>query len=102
MRYLWRIGLETLRSLVPVRAHSLRRQLYFLVAFVDYLAETEVGDFDFAVVEDDVLGLQVVVDDLFVLVVQVLQATQDLRYYQLGFLFGDLTVLFQVEVEVRA
>lgn len=78
VRYLGRIGLEALGCLVPVSANSLTSQLNLFVSFVDYLAETKVSDFDFAVVEDNVLRFQIVVDDLFVLVVQVLQATQNL------------------------
>lgn len=41
-------------------------------------------------------------DDLLFRFIQVLQSTQDLRYYQLGLLLRYLFVLLQVEVEVRA
>lgn len=71
---LWILRLiETLRCLVPISAHALTGQLNLVLVFFNDLAETEIGDFDFAVVEDYVLGLQIVVDDLLFLVRQVLQ-----------------------------
>ena len=64
---------EALRSLVPVCADSLTRQFNLILVFLDYLTETKISDFDFSVVEDDVLWLQVVVDNLLFLISQVLK-----------------------------
>jgi hypothetical protein len=56
----------------------LRGQFDLVLIFADNFAESKVSDLDFAVVEDDVLRFQVVVNDLLLLIVQVLQARQDL------------------------
>ena len=53
--YLRFILLEALWRLVPVGANALRSQLYLLVALLDDLAEAEIRNLHFSVVEDDVL-----------------------------------------------
>lgn len=83
---------EALRGLVPVSAHALARQLNFVLVFLHDLAQTEVSDFNFAIVENDVLGLQIVMDDSLALVVEVLEPTQDLTDDQLSFLLWDVFV----------
>jgi hypothetical protein len=75
VRYLRTILLEALRSLVPVSTHTLRGQLYLLIAFIYDLAETKVCDLHLSVVKDYVLGLQIVMDNLLVRVVKVLKPT---------------------------
>ena len=72
---------EALGRLVPVRAHALAGQLDLVLVLLDDLAEAEVSDFHLAVVEYYVLRLQVVVNYLLLLVIQVLQPRQNLRYY---------------------
>ena len=99
---LWVFGLvEALGCLIPVGADALAGQLNLVLVLLDDLAQAEVSDFHLAVVEDDVLWFQVVVDYLLLLVVQVLQPAQDLRYDQLGLLLSYLLVLLQVIVKVR-
>jgi hypothetical protein len=44
------------------------------LVFTYYFAETEVCDLDFTVVEDDVLGLKVIVDNFLLLIIEVLEA----------------------------
>ena len=73
--------IEALRRLVPISADSLARELYFVLVFLDYFAQAEVGYLDLPVVEYYVLRLQVVVNDLLFLVGQVLEAGKDLRDY---------------------
>lgn len=88
-----RVLLEALRSLIPVGADALARQLNPLSALVDDLAQAEVRDLDFAVVEDDVLRFQVKMNNTLRALVQILQAAQDLGHDQLGLLLGYLPVL---------
>lgn len=64
--------IEALWSLVPIGADSLARQLYFVLVFLDYFAQAEVGYLDLPVVEYYVLWLQIVVNDFLFLVSQVL------------------------------
>jgi hypothetical protein len=92
--------LEALRGLVPIGAHALRGQLYFVMAFINDLAETEVGNLHLPIVENNVLRLKIIMNDFLFALVQVLQTTQNLRNYELGLLLRDLLVLLKVEVEV--
>lgn len=93
---------EALWCLVPIGADALRSKFNSLLVLVHGLAEAKVSDLDLAIVKKDVLGFQIVMDDLLFRFIQVLQSAQDLRYYQLGLLLRYLFVLLQVEVEVRA
>ena len=70
---------EAFGGLIPVSAHSLRRQLYLLLILAHELAQTKVGYLDFSLVEDYVLRFQIVVDYLLFLIAQVLQSGQYLR-----------------------
>jgi hypothetical protein len=47
-----------------------------------------------------ILRLEVIVNYFLFLIIQVLQAAQYLRDNQLGFLFWNLLMLFEVEVEI--
>lgn len=93
---------KAFRCLVPVSTDALACQFNFLLVFANDFAEAEVSDLDFTIVEDYVLGFEVVVDDFLFLVVQVLQSAQDLADDQLRFFFLDLLVFFQVIVQVWA
>lgn len=99
MSDLWILAeVETLGRLVPVRAHTLGGEFNLVLILANDLAEAKVGDLDLPIVEDDVLRLQVIVDDLLLLVVQVLEAGEDLRDDQLRLLLVDLLRLLQVVV----
>lgn len=69
---------ETLGSLVPVRAYALTRQFNLILILLDDFTQAEVGDFHLTVVEDNVLRLQVVMDDFLLLIVQVFETGEDL------------------------
>ena len=84
---------KTLGRLVPVGAYPLRCKLDLVLVLSNDFAEPEVGDFDFPVVKDDVLWFEIVVDDYLLLVVQVLEAGQDLGDDQLRFFLLDLLIL---------
>ena len=71
------------------------------MAFVYDLAEAKIRYFDFTVVEYYVLRLQIVMYDLLLALVEVFEAAEDLRNYQLGFFLRYLPILLQVEVEIR-
>ena len=94
MRYLWRVLLEALGGLVPVCTDSLRCQFNFLVTLVYYLAQPEICDLDFAIVKNDVLRLQVIVNDFLLAIVKILESTQNLAYDKFSFLLVNLPVLF--------
>ena len=93
--------IEAFRRLVPVRSDALAGQLDLVLVLLDDLAQAEVCDLNLAIVEDDILRLEVVVDNLLLLIVQVLEPREDLRNDQLGLLLIDLLILLQVVVEVR-
>lgn len=76
MRYLRRILLEALWSLIPIRANTLRCELNFLMAFVDDLAEAEICNFDLSIMKYDILRLQVIMNDLLFIFIKVLKPTQ--------------------------
>jgi len=101
VRDLRAVLVEALWRLVPVSAHALGGQLYLLCAFVYDLAKAEVGDLDLSIMEDDILWLQVEVNDLLLALVEILEAAEDLGNYQLCFLFRNLLVLFQIEIQIR-
>ena len=48
--------------------------------------------------ENDVLWFQIEVDDALWALVQVLEAAEDLRHDELGFLLGYLPILLEIEV----
>jgi len=64
-------------------------------------AKPEISYFDDALVEEDVLRLEVVVNDLVGELMQVADSTDYLPYYQFGLFLGYLLVLLQVERQVR-
>ena len=73
--YLWIFRLiKTFRGLIPVSADSLRCQLYLLLVFTDDFAKSKVCDFDLTVVEEDILGFQIVVNDLLFGISQILES----------------------------
>lgn len=78
----------------------MRSEFYFLVVFIHDLAEAEVRNLDLAIVKENVLRLQIIVDDLLLRLIQVLQTAEYLRDDQLGLLLRDLLVLLEVKVEV--
>ena len=99
--YLWIFRLvKTFRSLIPVSSNSLGCKLYLLLIFTDYFAKSKVCDFNFTVVEEDILWLQVVVDDFLLGVSQVLEPTQNLGDDELSLFLLDLLCLFEIVVEV--
>ena len=61
--------IEAFWSLVPISSHSLTRQFDFVLIFFNYLAQTEICDFDLAVVKNDVLRFKIIVDNLLLLIV---------------------------------
>ena len=73
-----RVLLEALWSLIPVSAHTLRGQLNFLVALVYDLAKAEICYFYLAVVENDVLRLEVKVNNFLFTFIQVFESAKDL------------------------
>ncbi len=70
------VGNEAFWRQVPVGAYALGSQLQVLI--LGSLAETEVSDLDSALMEEDVLGLEVVVDHLIRQFMQVANGTHDL------------------------
>ena len=88
--------------MVPVSAHSLTCQLYLVLVLLNDLAQAEVCDFYFTIVEDYILRLQIVVNNLLLLVIEVLEAGQNLRNNQLCLFLLYLLVLLQIVVQVRA
>lgn len=94
--------LEHLGGQVPVGAHPLGGQGQLTTVLLHDLAQAEVSDLHFPLVEQDVLGLQVVVDDALPEVMQVLQATHYLLQNDLGLEFSQYLVLLEVVVQVRA
>jgi len=100
LRDLGAVLLKALGCLIPIGANSLACEFYLLIPFVDNFTEAKISYFDLAVVEYYVLGLQVVMDNFLLAVIQVLKATQYLRYYELRLFLRYLAVLLQVEVQV--
>ena len=75
------------------------------MASAHFLAKAEIGDFGDALVENDVLRLQVVVDDFGlggVLLVEVLEPREHLPDDGLGFLLAQYFVDFEILAQVRA
>ena len=91
---------ETLRCLIPVGANALACQFDLVLVLLDDLAQAEVSDFHLAVVEDNVLRFEVIVDYFLLLVIQIFQTAQYLRYDKLGLFLCDLLVLLQVVVQI--
>ena len=54
--------IEAFGRLVPVGADTLTSQLNLVLVLANNLAEAEICDFDFPVVEDDILRFEVVMD----------------------------------------
>lgn len=73
--YLRRVLLETLGSLIPVCTDALRSQLDFLVPLIYDLAQAKVSYLHLAIVEDDVLWLEVIMNNLLFAFVQILKPT---------------------------
>ena len=67
---------KAFRSLVPVCTHTLRSQLDFILILTNDLAKSKISDLYLAIVENDVLGLQIVVNYLLLIVVEVLETRQ--------------------------
>ena len=63
---------KTLGSLIPVGAYSLAREFNLFLILAHQLTQTEIGYLYFALVENYVLRLQIVVNDLLLLISQVL------------------------------
>ena len=61
--------IEAFWGLIPIRANALAGELNFILVFLYDFAQAEVCDFDLAIVEDNVLGLEVVVDNLLLLII---------------------------------
>ena len=71
--------IEALGCLVPVGANALACQFDFVLVLLDDLAQAKVSDFHLAIVEDNVLRFEVIVDYFLLLVIQILQSAQYLR-----------------------
>jgi len=69
---------KAFRGLVPVGANTLTCQLYFILSLIKSFAKSKIRNFNFAIVENDILGLQVVMDYPLFLVIKVLNAREDL------------------------
>lgn len=91
---------EALGRQVPVCPHALGGELQVFV--LGGLAETEISDLDPALVEEDVLGLQVIVDHLVRQFVQILDGTHDLPEDESCLLLRDALMLLEVMRKVRA
>ena len=91
-RYMWVLQVEAFRGLVPVGANALTCQLYFILSLVKRFAKPKIRNFHFAIMKNDILGLQVVMDYPLFLVVKVLNAREDLRDDQLSFFLLDLFI----------
>lgn len=75
LRDLWVLALvEAFGSLVPVGADALARQFYLVLILFDYFAQSEVSDLDLAIMEYDVLRLEIVMDDFLLLISEVFEA----------------------------
>ena len=99
--YLWIFRLvKTFRGLIPVSAYPLGCQLYLFLVFTDDFAKSKVCDFDFTIVEEYILWLQIVVNDFLFGVCQILESTQNLGDDELSFFLLDVLCLFQIVVEV--
>lgn len=78
---LWTILGEAFWCLIPICTNSLWSQLYLFISLINNLAKSEVCYFDLSIVEDNVLGFKIVVNNLFIWIVQILKTTQNLWYY---------------------
>jgi len=97
---MWILQVETFWGLVPVCANALTCKLYFILSLVKSFAQAKVCNLNFPIMENYILGLQVVVDYSLFLIVQILYPREDLRDYKLGFLLLDLFVLLQIVVQI--
>jgi hypothetical protein len=95
-----RVLLEALRCLIPVSSHSLRGQFYLFMALIDNFAQTKIGDFDFSIMKDYVLRLQIEVDDFLLALIEVLEPTQDLRNDKFRLLLRNHFVLLEIDVKI--
>jgi hypothetical protein len=76
---MWVLQVEALWGLIPVGANALTCELYFILSLVKSFAQAKVRYFNFSIMEDDILWLQVVVDYPLFLIIQVLYPREDLR-----------------------
>ena len=65
---------KTLGCLVPISANTLTGELNLILIFLYNLTEAKVGNFDLAIMKDNILWLKIVVDYLLLLISQVLEA----------------------------
>ena len=85
---------ETFWGLIPICSNSLGSELDLVLVLIQCLAQTKISDFDFSIMEYNVLGLEIVVYDFLLLVVEVFHTRQNLGDYKLGFFLNDLLILF--------
>lgn len=86
---------------VPVCSHALRGQLDSGGVIFYKFAQTKICDFQFPLMKNQVLRLQVIVNDFGLVVVDVLEPCHNLLDQNLGFFFRDLFIFFQVQLKVR-
>jgi hypothetical protein len=67
--YVGVILVEAFGCLIPVCTYALRGQLYLLLSLIKCLTKAKVSNFDFSVVKDYILRLQIVVDNSLLLVI---------------------------------
>ena len=69
------IQFKALGSLVPVSPNSLRSQLDLLIVLSHQLTQAKVCYFDFSLVENDILRLQIIVNYFLLLISEIFQPT---------------------------
>ena len=74
----------------------------FSIVFVlfDTFAQSKITELDFAMMKQDVLWFEIIMDDLVLLVVQVLKSTQNLGDDQFAFFFRQLLVMLDVHRQI--
>ena len=75
---MWILQVETFWGLVPVGANALTCELSFIWSLVKSFAQAKVCNLNFPIMENYILGLQVVVDYSLFLIVQILYPREDL------------------------
>ena len=69
------IQFKAFGSLVPVSPYSLGSQLYLLIVLSHQFTQAKVSYFDFSLVENDILRLQIIVNYFLFLISEILQST---------------------------
>lgn len=85
-RYLRVVFLKSLRREVPVCPCALGGEIHAGFVSLHHFAEPEIQHFDNSLIEHDITGLQVVVDDFLFQLKEVVEGREELPHNQFGLL----------------